>query len=73
MLVDDALLELAGGDVGVADEQGDLVVLVQVGPQLVGESIDVSGDGNTLGLTLEGGNHRITVTHVGVDKVAKTL
>ena len=72
MLVDDTLLHLAGSQVGVADEQGDLVVLIQVGPQLVGESINVSGDGNTLGLALEGRDHGVAVADVGVQEVTQT-
>ena len=38
VLIDDPLLKLAGGNIGIADKQGDLIVLVQVGPQLVGEA-----------------------------------
>ena len=72
MFIDDSLLDLAGGDVGVADEQGDLVVLVQVGPQHLGEGVDVSGDGHALGLALEGGDHGIAVADIGVQEVAQT-
>ena len=49
MLVDNSLLVLTGSQIGVADKQGDLVVLVQIGPQLVGEGLDVSRDLHTLG------------------------
>ena len=71
MLVDDPLLHFTGSDIGIADEQGDLVVLVQVGPQLLGEGIDVGGDGHTLGLALEGGDHGVAVADIGVQEVAQ--
>ena len=71
MLVDDALLVLAGSQVGVAHKERDLVVFVQVGPQLLGEGIDVGGDGNPLRLALEGGDHRIAVAVIGMQEVAQ--
>ena len=72
VLVDDSLLNLAGSQVGVTNEQGNLVVLVQILPQLLGEGIDVSGDLHTLGLALEGGDHGIAVADIGVDEVTQT-
>ena len=41
VLVDDTLFLFAGSQIGVTDEQGDLVVLVQILPQLLGEGVDV--------------------------------
>ena len=65
MLIDNSLLLFAGSQIGVADEQGDLVVFVQVGPQLLGEGIDVGGDAHTLRLALEGGDHGIATPVCG--------
>ena len=44
MLIDNSLLKLAGFNVGIADKQRNLVVFVQVFPQLGGEGVDVGGD-----------------------------
>ena len=53
MLVDDSLLKLAGLQVGIADKQGDLVVFIQIGPQFLGEAVDVGGNADPLGLAQE--------------------
>ena len=72
VLIDDLLLVLAGFQIGVADEQGNLVVFVQVLPQLGGEGVDIRGNGDPLRLALEGGNHGIAVADVGVQEVSQT-
>ena len=72
VLVDDSLLDFAGLQIGVTDKQRNLVVFVQVVPQLLGESIDVGGNFHTLRLTLEGGDDGIAVADVGVQEMAQT-
>ena len=71
MFVDDDGVGLAGGKVDGADKEGDLVVGVQVGPQLLGPALGVGGaDDHLAGFTLEGGQG-VQILLVGVDEVAK--
>ena len=70
VLVDDPGVPLAGGQVHILDEQGDLVVLIQAGPQLVGQGLGVGGgDGHLPGLALKGGEG-IQILLIGVDEAA---
>jgi len=72
MLVDDDLLCVAGLKVGITYEKGDLIVFVEACPKLVCKFVDGVGNGNSLRLSLEGGDHGIAVTHVGVEEVTET-
>ena len=69
MFVDDALFGVAALQIDVADEEGDLVVLVQRQPDVIGKGLGVRGvDDHLAGLTLKGGEG-IQVLLIGVDKV----
>ena len=70
MLIDNSLLIFTGGQVGIANKQRNLVSFVEVFPKHIGKSINITFDSNTLGLALEGGDHGITIAHIGVDKMS---
>mgnify|MGYP000009598457 CR=1 FL=1 len=72
MLVEDSLLIFPGFQIGVAHEQGDFVVGVQIFPQLPGEIVDVRGDADPFRLSLKGGNHGVAVADVGVEEMPQT-
>ena len=69
VFVDDAGVGLAGGQIDIAHEQADLVLGIQIVPDVVGQFVDAVGDEDLLRLTFEGGQ-RIAVLLVGVDEVA---
>ena len=72
MFVHDPLLVLAGSQIGIANKQRNLNILVQVLPQHIGKAVDIAVNRNTLRLALEGRDHRIAIAHIGVDKVTQT-
>ena len=72
MLVEDSLLIFPGFQIGVAHEQGDFVVGVQIFPQLPGEIVDVRGDADPFRLSLKGGNYGIAVADIGVEEMPQT-
>ena len=69
VFVDDSGLGFAGGDVDKAGEQRNLVGLVEVFPNFLGEGIDVAADLHRGRLSLIG-RDRVAVALIGVDKVA---
>ena len=69
MDVQDPLLKRPGLQIGEADEEGDLVLGVEIVPQLGGKGVDVAPDGHPLRLTLERGDG-VAVGDVGVQEMA---
>ena len=69
MLVEDSLLIFPGFQIGVAHEQGNFVVGVQVLPQAVGKIADGAGAGKAQRLTFKAGDG-VAVVLVGADEVA---
>ena len=71
MLIDNSLLVCAGSDIGVSNEQGNLIGFVEIVPQHIGEGVNVTFHCDPLRLALESGDHGIAVADIGVQEVTQ--
>ena len=71
VLVDHAVLNFTGRKVDVADIKRNLIVLIEVFPDVVEELIDIVRDGDTFRLSLECRNG-VAVCDIGMDKMSES-